>query len=133
MRCARYFQNKYRCILVDEFQDTDPLQAEMIVRLCAIDGGEADWRRAKLRPGALFVVGDPEAVDLPLPPRRHRDVRRREAARLRRRSARSCRTSARREPIIDWVNRTFEQLIAEHEGVQPAYIALEHLPAYDDL
>ena len=56
----RYFQDKYRCILVDEFQDTDPLQAEMIVRLCAIDGGEPDWRRAKLRPGALFVVGDPK-------------------------------------------------------------------------
>src|SRR4029079_19324797 len=54
----RYFQGKYRCILVDEFQDTDPLQAEMIVRLCAEDGGEADWRRARLRPGALFVVGD---------------------------------------------------------------------------
>ena len=29
------------------------------------------------------------------------------------------------------MNRTFAHLITEHEGVQPAYIALEHLPAYE--
>lgn len=126
----RYFQNKYRCILVDEFQDTDPLQAEMIVRLCAIDGGEADWRRAKLRPGALFVVGDPKQsiyrfrrADITM----YDDVKQHVfgGAKAIVQNFRSAR------PIIDWVNATFEQLITEREGVQPAYIALEHLPAYE--
>ena len=36
--------------------------------------------RVPLRPGALFVVGDPEAVDLSLPPRRHRDLQHRPRA-----------------------------------------------------
>jgi ATP-dependent exoDNAse (exonuclease V) beta subunit len=43
---------RYRHILVDEFQDTDPLQLE-IVRLLAADG-----RRGSV-PGKLFFVGDP--------------------------------------------------------------------------
>ena len=54
---------KYLHVLVDEFQDTDPLQTEIFWRLCgsppagAID---ADWREFQIRPGALFLVGDPK-------------------------------------------------------------------------
>ena len=60
----RALQQKYRWLLVDEFQDTDPVQAE-IMFLLASDGGAAggdgaDWRSVPLRPGALFVVGDPK-------------------------------------------------------------------------
>jgi ATP-dependent helicase/nuclease subunit A len=56
----RAFADRYRHILVDEFQDTDPIQAEILFYLA----GEAPTRRApwhawRLRPGALFVVGDP--------------------------------------------------------------------------
>jgi len=78
---------RYRRLLVDEFQDTDPLQAEVIMLLASepevarVDGEEAggdgsggddaahdpptgppeaDWRTAVPRPGALFVVGDPK-------------------------------------------------------------------------
>jgi ATP-dependent helicase/nuclease subunit A len=63
---------RYRRLLVDEFQDTDPLQAEIMMLLAsepeaegseaaAAEGGEASrWRRAVPRPGALFVVGDPK-------------------------------------------------------------------------
>ena len=58
----RALQWKYRWLFVDEFQDTDPVQAE-IIALLAADGGEqraVDWRQRPLRPGALFVVGDPK-------------------------------------------------------------------------
>src|SRR5690606_10018719 len=48
---------KYRWILVDEFQDTDPVQAEVLMWLAAEPGSWSDWTRARLRPGALFVVG----------------------------------------------------------------------------
>src|SRR5690606_31642667 len=57
-------QQKYRWLFVDEFQDTDPVQAEIIFLLssapdCAAGPG-VDWRTLPLRPGALFVVGDPK-------------------------------------------------------------------------
>lgn len=59
---------RYRRLLVDEFQDTDPLQAEIMLLLASdpwdgAEGDEApppDWRTARPRPGALFVVGDPK-------------------------------------------------------------------------
>ncbi len=53
---------RYRHLLVDEFQDTDPLQAEVVFLLASEpeEEGGADWRRATPRPGALFVVGDPK-------------------------------------------------------------------------
>ena len=63
----RSLQNKYRWLFVDEFQDTDPLQAEIMFLLASQPGSEArderselDWRAVTLRPGALFVVGDPK-------------------------------------------------------------------------
>ena len=59
---------RYRYVLIDEFQDTDPIQAELLFLLSsepepqAGDAGArpADWRSAVPRPGALFVVGDPK-------------------------------------------------------------------------
>jgi len=45
---------------VDEFQDTDPLQAEIVLLLAAGDPAEDDWRRAVPSPGRLFAVGDPK-------------------------------------------------------------------------
>jgi ATP-dependent helicase/nuclease subunit A len=56
----RYFQDRFRFILVDEFQDTDPIQAEVMFLLTAADPEETDWRRCRPRPGSLFVVGDPK-------------------------------------------------------------------------
>jgi len=53
-------QNKYRWLFVDEFQDTDPIQAEVILLLAGAPSVERDWTRVPLRPGALFVVGDPK-------------------------------------------------------------------------
>jgi ATP-dependent helicase/nuclease subunit A len=53
-------QRKYRCIFVDEFQDTDPMQAELLFLLAADADADNDWTTARLRPGALFLVGDPK-------------------------------------------------------------------------
>ncbi|AFM42758.1 ATP-dependent exonuclase V beta subunit, helicase and exonuclease domain-containing [Desulfosporosinus acidiphilus SJ4] len=53
-----YFQGKYPRILVDEFQDTDPLQAEILFYLTGQDTDEKDWRKLIPKRGALFVVGD---------------------------------------------------------------------------
>lgn len=48
---------RYRILFVDEFQDTDPIQAE-IVSLLSSDGDDNDWRICRSRPGSLFLVGD---------------------------------------------------------------------------
>ncbi|OGK85260.1 MAG: hypothetical protein A2X53_12835 [Candidatus Rokubacteria bacterium GWA2_70_23] len=53
-------QRKYRWLFVDEFQDTDPIQAEVFLLLAAEPGAGPDWTEAPLRPGALFIVGDPK-------------------------------------------------------------------------
>ena len=62
----RALQQKYSFLFVDEFQDTDPVQAEIVFLLAADERnvksgrGRTDWRTLPLRPGALFVVGDPK-------------------------------------------------------------------------
>jgi ATP-dependent helicase/nuclease subunit A len=59
----RALQQKYRWLFVDEFQDTDPVQAEIMLLLAAEAGSsESPTPKAQspLRPGALFVVGDPK-------------------------------------------------------------------------
>ncbi len=55
-----YFRNRFTHLLVDEFQDTDPIQAEVILLLTASRGDENDWRKVVPTPGSLFVVGDPK-------------------------------------------------------------------------
>jgi ATP-dependent helicase/nuclease subunit A len=55
-----YFRQRFTHLLVDEFQDTDPIQAEIMMYLAGSDPEEQNWTRLKPRPGALFVVGDPK-------------------------------------------------------------------------
>jgi len=55
-----HFQSRFRCIFVDEFQDTDPLQAEILLLLAANDPGETRWQHVHAVPGKLFLVGDPK-------------------------------------------------------------------------
>jgi ATP-dependent helicase/nuclease subunit A len=52
------FQTRYRRLFVDEFQDTDPLQAEILLYLTADDPEVSDWRDCRPKPGSLFLVGD---------------------------------------------------------------------------
>jgi ATP-dependent helicase/nuclease subunit A len=53
-------QNRFTHFFVDEFQDTDPLQAEILLLLAADDPGLTDWRAVRPVPGKLFLVGDPK-------------------------------------------------------------------------
>jgi ATP-dependent helicase/nuclease subunit A len=53
-------QRRFTHLLVDEFQDTDPLQAEMLLLLASDDPKESDPERVKVAPGKLFLVGDPK-------------------------------------------------------------------------
>ncbi len=53
-------QRRFTHLFVDEFQDTDPLQAEILLLLAADDPAETDWRQARPQPGKLFLVGDPK-------------------------------------------------------------------------
>lgn len=53
-------QERFTHIFVDEFQDTDPLQAEVLLLLASDDPTISDWRRVRVTPGKLFIVGDPK-------------------------------------------------------------------------
>src|SRR5271169_833903 len=53
-------QQRFTNYFVDEFQDTDPLQAEILLLLAANDPSEPDWREVQPIAGKLFLVGDPK-------------------------------------------------------------------------
>jgi ATP-dependent helicase/nuclease subunit A len=54
-------QARWDLVAVDEFQDTDPLQAELALRLCAaVEGKEVPWPELRPASGRLCVVGDPK-------------------------------------------------------------------------
>ncbi|HSL69856.1 MAG TPA: UvrD-helicase domain-containing protein, partial [Longimicrobiales bacterium] len=58
--CAQLGQ-RYRFLLIDEFQDTDPVQAEVLFRLASAEpAATRDWLSLRPRAGALFIVGDPK-------------------------------------------------------------------------
>ena len=59
----RALRGRFSRVLVDEFQDTDPLQTEIFWRLCGeppAGGATGNWNEFQIRPGALFLVGDPK-------------------------------------------------------------------------
>ena len=57
-----YFHQRYRCIYVDEMQDTDPVQAQILFYLATDEEhfDPDDWRNCRPVPGSLFLVGDPK-------------------------------------------------------------------------
>lgn len=56
----RYFHQRFPFLLVDEFQDTDPVQAEMMMLLTSSAPNVSDWTQCMPSPGSLFLVGDPK-------------------------------------------------------------------------
>ena len=116
----RDFQRAIRYLLVDEFQDTDPLQLEMVLALA--EGAP---------PGSLFVVGDPKQSIYRF---RRADIETYEAAKATlaghgevvpiRANFRSTRA------ILEAVNGVFEGvMVPPPDGAyQPAYVALEPSP-----
>jgi ATP-dependent exoDNAse (exonuclease V) beta subunit len=121
------FQRRCTHVFVDEFQDTDPLQAEILLLLAADDPGERDWRRARPTPGKLFLVGDPKqsiyrfrGADVGV----YLDVTARLVAAGARRLELT--TSFRAVPSIQaFVNAAFApQLHADETALQADYVAL---------
>src|SRR6185295_8634029 len=55
-----FLQEEFTHIFVDEFQDTDPVQAEILILLAADDPDETDWLEVQPKRGKLFLVGDPK-------------------------------------------------------------------------
>ena len=56
----RAIGQRYKYILVDEFQDTDRVQNEILFSIAATDDRPENWEDTRLRPGSLFLVGDPK-------------------------------------------------------------------------
>ena len=112
--------DRFRVLLLDEFQDTDPIQIEMAVRIAGgRDATAARWQDVAIPAGSLFVVGDPKQsiyrfrrADIAL----FLDVRDRLAATER--LTTNFRTVA---PVLGWINDVFASVIQAVPGAQPAY------------
>ncbi len=110
-------------VLVDEFQDTDPLQAEVVLFLCEDGTAAKSLRPGGGRAGQAHDRRRPEAVDLPLPPRRHRGVRPSPSDRDRQRRAggrAASRISGAPPGLIDWFNDCLSDLLGRGEPGDPA-------------
>ena len=139
----RALQRKYCWLFVDEFQDTDPIQAEVIVLLASEsdsgsvtgadehDDDPVDWTNMPLRPGSLFIVGDPKQsiyrfrrADIEI----YNQVRQR----IESNGGRTVElvTSFRATPeLCQWANDVFEYVFPEEPTAeQPAFQGLRPAP-----
>ncbi|MBW3578570.1 MAG: UvrD-helicase domain-containing protein [Actinobacteria bacterium] len=125
----RALRRRYRRLLLDEFQDTDPIQIDLAVLIACDDPDAArkNWWEIDVEPGRLFFVGDPKQsiyrfrradIDLFL---RARSVFGEPPVQL----TTNFRTSP---PVIGWVNAVFAQLITDEAGSQPEYQPLDAAP-----
>ncbi|HEU5152168.1 MAG TPA: UvrD-helicase domain-containing protein [Iamia sp.] len=136
-RTRRALQERYPRLLLDEFQDTDPIQIELAVRIAAADPGSdeaahPDWKQVPVAPGRLFVVGDPKQsiyrfrrADIGV----FLDAQRLLAADG---GALTLTANFRTVPgVTDWVNTTFAALMGEPPDEElpltprPDYVALD--------
>ena len=123
-----YFRKRFTHLLIDEFQDTDPIQAEVMMLLTADDRVQADWRRCRPAPGSLFVVGDPKQSIYRF--RRADIVTYNEVKRIIHEQGGlvvSLTANFRSaSPLVEWVNGSFTtRFPAEASQVAPGYAALE--------
>ena len=106
----QYFRRRFTHVLVDEFQDTDPVQAEVLLLLTADSQRERDWRRCRPVPGALFVVGDPKQSIYRF--RRADIVTYNTVKEIITKNGGLCVTLAANfrsaAPVVDWVNAAFQ-------------------------
>ncbi|WP_026512176.1 UvrD-helicase domain-containing protein [Butyrivibrio sp. LC3010] len=58
-KLIRYIYDRHSYFLIDEFQDTNPMQAEVFFYLTAMNP-VPQWRECVPKPGSLFIVGDPK-------------------------------------------------------------------------
>lgn len=118
----------YKYILLDEFQDTDPLQAEIVFYLAAADDAlvrEKPWHQLCLDPGRLFIVGDSKQSIYRF---RSADIsvteKVKDGGTLTNLSLSENRRS--QKSILKWVNAVFGELMASDPEVQAEYIPLQH-------
>ncbi len=108
------FQKRFKAVLLDEFQDTDPLQVEIAFFLAEKSPPRArDWREVELGPGKLFIVGDPKQSIYRF---RRADIEIYEEVKAKLDSTERITNNFRSQAgIIDWVNGAFERLIQKPE------------------
>lgn len=131
-RVRAELKRRFRSILIDEFQDTDPIQYEILLYLAEAPSASAsDWRQVQLEAGKIFVVGDPKQSIYGF---RRADI---EAylevveKMIKAQDGIECRLTTNfrsNQEILNAVNGVFDTLIRPQDGVQPAYIAIEPAP-----
>ncbi len=127
----RYFQHKFDFLFVDEVQDTDPLQAEIAFFLAEDQPQAEHWTQVTLRPGKLFLVGDPQQsiyrfrrADIDVY-RAVRSIIERQGAVL------ALSTNFRmRAALVDWTNETFARVF---QDPQDPHDEGEDQPSYQPL
>ena len=129
----RALSKRYRHVLVDEFQDTDPLQIEILWLVCGeISEGSQGMPLARdAGPGALFLVGDPKQAIYRF---RGADVNAYVNARdaIGDGSLLKITTNFRSvEPILAFVNQRFESVLSEAAG-QPGFSELSPMRKASD-
>jgi ATP-dependent helicase/nuclease subunit A len=122
------FQNSIKFLLVDEFQDTDPLQVEIVFYLAEQKPTARQWQNVRLRAGKLFLVGDPKQsiygfrrADIEVYSQARRVIETQGKVLALQQNFRSLST------ILEWVNTVFAPLIRKPDDgdYQPDYIPLE--------
>lgn len=117
----------YRALLVDEFQDTDPVQYEIVLYLAEQPGKQAtSWRDAELEPGKLFIVGDPKQSIYAF---RRADIEAFDhvVERLEQRGALRCELSTNfrsHARVLEVVNGVFNALLVAEPAIQPPNVPL---------
>ncbi|MDE2511918.1 MAG: UvrD-helicase domain-containing protein, partial [Elusimicrobia bacterium] len=120
-------KRRFAALLIDEFQDTDPLQGELLMFLAEKTGGAAtNWRDVIPAPGRVFVVGDPKQSIYRF---RGADIAAYEGfvAHLRETGALVCDLTAnfRSVPgVVEPVNGVFAKAMKAEAGAQPEYKAI---------
>jgi ATP-dependent helicase/nuclease subunit A len=124
-------KRRFRALLVDEFQDTDPVQYEILLFLAEREEESAEeWQQVRLHPGKLFIVGDPKQSIFAF---RRADIEAFQKVTRMVADQNGCaftlRTNFRSHPtILSAVNGVFDRLIRERPGLQPRYEFLEPDP-----
>ena len=126
---CRKIGETYRQILVDEFQDTDPLQYEILF-LLGRDWEAPEEESPRLREGLFCIVGDPKQSIYRF---RGADMTAFELAVGRMEQAGGARLDLSVNfrstgEILEVVNETMEGLIEPSEGIQPDYVPLAAPP-----
>ena len=125
----RALRDRYRRLLLDESQDTDPIQIELAVLIACDDDhvGDTPWHDLAHEGGRLFLVGDPKQsiyrfrrADIATFLRAGRYVEEQPGGE-RLELFTNFRSTA---PVIEWVNTVFERVITAEGDSQPAYVPL---------